>query len=509
MRSIKSMRNMLISVFSNFVVAIVGFVAQKIFIGTLGDEYLGINGLLSNIISMLAIAELGIGSAIIYNMYKPIAENDKEVIKSLLQFYKKSYRIIAVVVLTIGLLIIPFLPYIVGEITIPDNLVYIYILFLIDVVLSYLLIYKRSMLDANQENYICQLVHVFYVIAMNGIQVTLLVLYKNYYFFLVTKVMCRFLENYTLSKLVDKKYEFVKEKNVSPLDDRIRRDISIKVKAIIFHKIGGFAVLGSDNILISILLNVTSVGYYSNYKMVINAVQNLFTQSFSSLTASVGNLLVTDKQKTYEIYRRLEFLNFWLSTFTSCCLLIIMNSFIELWLGKKYVLSMFTLVMLVANYYLQTMRAAMGTFKEAAGIFYEDRFIPFAELLCNIIFSIICCKFWGLGGIFMGTVISNFVLHFYSFPKYCYKKLCDDSIKNYFVLILKYFIVSILVCSFSYVISIVFSCHIKAVFLRFLFNVIYAISIPNIIIYFFCKKSTEFKYYKSFVLSMLNNILGK
>ena len=138
------MRNMLVSLFVNFIVVFVGFVAQKVFISTLGDEYLGINGLFSNIISMLAIAELGIGTAIIYNMYKPISENDKETLKSLLFYYKKCYRIIAGVVLCLGLLIIPFLPFIVGQVTINDNLICIYLLFLFDVVISYLLIYIRS-----------------------------------------------------------------------------------------------------------------------------------------------------------------------------------------------------------------------------------------------------------------------------------------------------------------------------------------------------------------------------
>ena len=509
MRSIKSMRNMLISMLVNLVIAVIGFVAQKVFIYTLGDEYLGINGLFSNIISMLAIAELGVGTAIIYNMYKPIAEDDRETIKSLLLYYKKCYRIIAIFVLLIGLLIIPFLAKIVGEVTIPDNLIYIYMLFLMDTVLSYLLIYKRSMLDANQENYIYQIVHMVYVITMNGIQVGVLLKYNNYYLYLMIKVVVRVLENYTLSKLVDRKYPFIKEKQVLPLDFGIRQDISIKVKAILFHKIGGFAVLGSDNILISVLINVTSVGYYSNYKMIINAVQNLFTQAFSSLTASVGNLLVTDKKKTYEIFRKLEFLNFWLSTITSCCLLIIIDSFIELWLGKKYILSTFTLVMLVMNYYLQTMRAAMGTFKDAAGIFWEDRFIPFAELFCNIIFSIICSKYWGLAGVFMGTVISNFVLHFYSFPKFCYKKIFNDHVVNYFILIFKYFTASILICVFSYIVSVIVTQHIELVLARFVVNIICAICVPNIILYFSYRKTSEFMYFKTFILSVLNRWLKK
>ena len=505
MRSIKSMRNMLISILANVIVAMVGFITQKIFIGTLGDEFLGVNGLFSNIISMLAIAELGVGTAIVYNMYKPIANQDDETIKSLLRFYKRCYQVIAIIVLLIGLLIIPFLPFIVGEVTISDNLICIYSLFLIDVVLSYLLIYKRSILDANQGNYICQLIHVIYVIVLNAVQIALLLVFKNYYYYLGSKVLFRLLENYTISKFVDLKYPFVKDRNVLPLNGDIKKDIICKVKAIVFHKIGGFAILGSDNILISMLINVTSVGYYSNYKMIIGAVQNLFLQAFTSLNASVGNLLVTDKEKSYEIYKKLEFLNFGLSTFTSSCLLIIMECFIEIWLGPKYILSSFVLIMLVANYYLQTMRAAMGTFKEAAGIFYEDRFIPFVELICNIIFSILFSGIFGLAGIFMGTVISNFVLHFYSFPKYCYKNIFAMPIRRYFQLIFKYFASSILICGIAWEGWKYCAQHIYSVYLQFFISTIYAMIIPKLILFVIFRKTEEFKFYKSFIC----NIVGK
>ena len=410
MRIKNSMRNMITSISSNIVTIIIGLLAQAIFIKIMGIEYLGLNGLFTNIISMLGIVELGIGSAIIYNLYKPIAINDVETIKSLMNFYKKSYNIIGIVVLTIGLIIIPFLPLIIEDVTVKINVPLIYILFLLDIVFSYFLSYKRSILYASQKNYLINLIHIGYTILLNIGQLLMLFYTKNYYLYLIVKIIVRIIENLIITYIVNKEYSYLKE-DAKKLDPTIEKDIIKKVKALFFHKIGGFVVLGTDNIIISKFLGLVSVGLYSNYYMIINAVQTLFSQALVALTPSVGNLLVKEnKNKTFEVFKKIRFMNFWIATFTSVCILNMMQQFITIWIGEEYLLDDIVLIVLVFNLFQKLMRSTYQTFKEAAGIYYEDRFVPLLESLINIIVSIIGVKLIGLAGVFIGTIISGFVL---------------------------------------------------------------------------------------------------
>ena len=340
MRSEKSVINSFSGFLQSLISILIGFIAQKIFLNILGQEYLGLNGLFNNIISMLSIAELGIGSAIIYNLYKPIYEKDKETLKSVMSFYKKVYRIIALVIFLLGLLIIPFLSTIVGENQIQDNINIIFVLFLIDVVCSYLLTYKRSILQADQNNYYINFVHIGYLIGMNVLQIIILVFTKNYYLYLIIKIIFRLLENIVLNLIVNIKYTYLKEKNIKKIDKNILNDIKLKIKGIIYHKFATFFVSGTDNILISYFFNVGVVGIYSSYYMIINSVNTLFSQVIVSVTSSVGNLLVSDdKSKKYSIYKKIRFFNVWLAIFSAVSIFVIMDSFITIWLGKQYLMS--------------------------------------------------------------------------------------------------------------------------------------------------------------------------
>ena len=308
MRSLNSIKNTIISIIMSIVTILIGLVTQKIFINILGTEYIGLNGLFNNIISMLAIAELGIGSAIIYNLYEPIANNNKEKIKSLLNFYKKSYRLIALIITVVGICVIPFLNIIVGENNIHENLTFIYLLFLFDTVASYFLTYKRSILYASQKTYIVNIIHIIYLILMNITQITILVLTKNYIVYLIIKIIFRILENIVITLVANKMYSYIREKNVKEIDKKTKNSIIKKVKGLVLHKIGGFIVLGSDNIIISSFLGVSIVGLYSNYNTILQAVDNLFSQVFSAIASSVGNLLVEkNSKKSYEIYKNNSF----------------------------------------------------------------------------------------------------------------------------------------------------------------------------------------------------------
>ncbi len=498
MRKKNSLKNMIAATCSNIITIIIGLVAQAIFIKILGTEYLGLNGLFSNIITMLGIAELGIGSAIVYNLYKPIANNDYEKIKSLMGLYRKSYHIIAIIVLVIGLAIIPFLSFFVGDVTIPVNTNIVYILFLSEVVCSYLLSYKRSILYANQKNFIINIIHICYTLIVNFLQLLSLYIYRDIYIYLIIKIILRVAENLAITVIANKLYPYIKDKNIEKLDKETEKDIFTKVKALFFHKIGSFLVSSSDNLIISKMLGIVTVGLYSNYYLIINSVHTIFNQIMQSMTASIGNMLVTEsKEKIFNIFIKIRFLNFWIASFSSIAVLIIMDSFINIWIGDKYILPLGVLIILCFNLYQKLMRNTYLNFKEASGTFYEDRFVPLIESLLNIVFSIVLCLKFGLAGIFAGTVVSGLALWCFSYPKFVYKKLFDRSYKEYALSTLGYILTFIALAIFTYSLS---KFYVSSnIYIEFIKNVAIAAIVPNVVMLILFYKTDNFQYYKNII----------
>lgn len=499
MRTKNSIKNTIVSFSSNLLTIIIGLIAQGIFIKILGSEYLGINGLFSNIISMLGIVELGVGSAIIYHLYKPIVEEDIKKVKALMNFYKKCYTIIALIILTIGLMITPYLNLFIEEVTIDINISLVYILFIIEIVCSYLLSYKRSIINANQKNYLVNFIHIGYLVILNILEIIILVLTKNYYLYLGIKIVMRILENVGVTLLANKLYPYLKHNN-EKLDENTKKDIFQKVKALFFHKVGGFIVLGTDNIIISKFIGIIEVGLYSNYYMIIDAVEKLFGQVIRVITPSVGNMLVKESsEKSFEIFKRVRFLNFWIATFSGISLLVVMNSFITVWIGSKYLLATCVLIVLVLNYYAKSMRSCHMIFKEAAGIYYEDRYIPLLESVLNIVASLILLKYFGLAGIFMGTIISSLALYCISYPKYVYKKLFNRSYLNYTKETLGYLSIFIVLAVITFKISRLIV--INNAFLSLIINCLIAVVIPNLVLLIIFWHTDNFKYYLNLLKS--------
>lgn len=497
-RTGNSIKNSISAITLNIVMMVIGFVSQAIFIKILGAEYLGLNGLFSNILTMLSIFDLGIGNAIVYKLYKPIAKKNIEKIKSLMKFYKKSYNIIAIIIFTVGLLIIPFLPFIVGEVNIDINITYIYMLCLLSTVSSYVITYKRSLIYANQNNYIINIVHMFIILLLNIFQIILLYVTKNYYLFLIIKIAMQLLENIIINIIANKLYPYLKEKNVKKMSKNDEKAIFVKIKALIFHKIGTILVQGTDNIIISSIFGVITVGLYSNYYMIINAINVLAANIISSAIASIGNLLVTEsKEKVFNIFRKVRFLNFWLATYTSISLLLIIQPFIVIWVGKEYLLSVPVLIVLIFNYYQKLMRRTYGAFKDAGGIWVEDRYIPIIESMLNIVLSIIFAKLFGLAGVFIGTIASGLILWCYSYPKFVYKKLFNRSYKDYAKETLGYILLFIVISIITFIVSLCLKVNNN--WLQVIVNTILCLILPNLLLYLLFRKNDNFMYYENLI----------
>jgi O-antigen/teichoic acid export membrane protein len=499
MRTYKAKRNASYSLAIGVITIIIGLIAQRIFINTLGAEYLGINGLFMSIVSMLALAELGLGSAIYYHLYKPVAKNDTNKVRLIIDFYKKGYRLIAAAVFVLGLLFMPFLSSILGNINISESIYIIYSLFLFDAVSSYLLVYKRAVLYVDQNSHIISGVHLAYLIVLNALQITILIFTGNFYLYLVIRIVMRLAENVVLTQVSNKKYPYLKGATTDKLDAYTKADIYKKVRGLSYHKVSSYIVLGTDNILISVFLGVAVVGLYSNYLLVTTAILMLMGQAFTAITASVGNLLVdNNSSKSFNVYKKIRFMNFWLACFATTSVIVIMNSFISLWVGSQYLLPIGVLMAICLNLYLTMIRSSISSFKEAAGIFHEDRFVPVIESIANLIFSIAFLKIFGLAGIFLGTACSTLILHLYSYPKFVNKPLFKVSSKQYYYDFFSKLVIVFIISAATFTLS--RTVPISSTFYKFIFNTIICIVLPNALLYLIYRNSEELSYYRELIL---------
>ena len=485
---------------------LVNFAGKTVLIRVMGDQYNGVSGLFTNVISILAIAELGIGSAIVYNLYKPVKENNIAAVKSLMRFYKKCYHIIAVVVLTAGLCILPFIRFFAVDVSVKESVYVLYVFYLADSVVSYFFAYKRSLIYVYQKNYIISIFDALYNLTLQVCQVLALLLTHNFLLYLFVMVVCRITENICIHIYANKKFSFLSEKDAKPISDNVKKDIVTKVKGLLFHNIGTYIVMGTDNILISRLVGIVEVGFYSNYNAVFGPLASILKQVVTAVQASVGNLLVEkDYDKNYHIYRRLELVNFWLYSAVSVSVFYEIQYFITIWLGDRYLFSNGAVFCLALNFWQTGMRNAPSVFKGAAGIFYEDRFVPLIESFINIVASIVLALKFGIIGIFLGTFISSLCLFLYSYPFLVYKKIFNRPAKEYFIFLAIFAAEWVMLFVFMGVVANVYDriIIINNQIIDFLVRGVTLFVSANIVLLIIYGGSEEFKYYVSLVKGKL------
>ncbi len=433
------LKNSASAVIGNVVNILVKFALQKIFLDSLGLEYSGLNGILTNIIAALNIAELGVGIAVTYNMYEPIKKKQTETVRALMKFYKKAYDIIALIVTVAGIVVMPFLHLIIRDEIPGVNIYFAYLIVLFGAAISYLLSYRQSLLYAMQNGRITTNVQTIGNVVIAGLQALLLIYTKNFYLYLAAKIAIQFIENIFLFRITKRKYPEYCEKAVNRLDKKIEKDIFKKMRALFVHKASSFVIFSTDNIIISSFINVATVGLYSNYHMITSALETVFAQAIKALTPTVGHLLVDkDQKKNYKVFKKIRNVNFAMAMLSSVGLMALADLFIRLWIGKEYILPDYTLAILVAVHFQRVMRESFAVFKEAAGIYYEDRYVPIIESAINIVASILLVMWIGLPGVFIGTFLSSLVLWCYSYPKFVYKKLFGRTYKQYAVEVFLY-----------------------------------------------------------------------
>lgn len=500
MRIKKSFYNVAFSLLSYFISMIFTFVTQAMIVKILGIEYSGVNGLFNNILTMLSVAELGIGTAIIFKLYDPISKDNREEIKSWMNFYKICYRFVALFVLLVGLLILPLVPAIIGSSSIKDNLYILYFISLLDVIFSYIMTYKRSLLYADQKNYVINIVHILYTVFMNLFQIIIIFFTKKYLYYLIVKVIFRLLENIIINSYVNLNYPYINEKYL-PISKSDRRDISERIQAIFVQKVSFVVNKGIDNILISIFLGVSSVGFYTNYNLIVTTLSSTVFQMISGFSASIGNLLTeNNKEKNYLIYKVVNLFNTSMTSLCICGFFCCIQPFITIWLGHDYLLSLDIVISFVIYLYSDSIRRSITIFKEAAGICKEDKHAYIFMTLINLFSSIILCRLFGISGVIVGTSISYLYLIFYSYPKFVFTKVFTEPIYFYYIEKIKNIFLITISLLLSFYLCNLFSCHI---IFKFIFNGIIASFVTFILLIVVYRKSDEFIYLRKLINKLI------
>lgn len=508
MRIKNSIKNIYISILTQVIITLLGFISRRVFLDSLGSEYLGVNGLLTNVLSMLTLVEGGIGGSIVYNLYKPLAEDDRPRVIALVQLYKKIYGILAILIFVLSMALYPLLDILVGDTSGISNLEVVYFLFVFKNVISYLNAHKWSLINADQKGYVLSRYNLLFNVITTISKILVLSTTKNYVLYLVIEVSIFLIQNIWNGKIVNERYSYIKVNEKYEVDKETKSTLSKNVKAMFLHNVGGYCVLGTDNILISTLINLKTVGLYSNYTMVINQLKGLLTPLLDGIGASVGNLIATEsKEKTYEIFNIVYFINFWIYGFCSIVLFNLLEPFIELWLGKGLLLDKFTFSVILLNFYITGLRSCVITFKTKGGIFDNDKYVPIIESIVNLVASIILAKLFGLVGIFLGTTISTIAIPFWLQPKLVYNNIFNKSFTEY---LKKYFIYLTITLFTGIITRIICSLiNINNLFISLLIKGIVCVIIINFIFIIFLFTTNEFKYILKLVKNMLESLLLK
>lgn len=507
-RSTSSIKNAVTALIGQGIGIIISFIARIFFIKILGEEYLGLNGLFTNILTVLSLTELGVGTAITYSLYKPLAEKNIKKCKMLMQLYKKIYIIIGFVILIIGVAITPLLPYLIKDMPDIKNINLIYFLFVLNTSVSYFFSYKRNLIIADQNRYIATIYRYAFYALLNISQIIYLLIRKDYVGFLILQVITTLLENICISKHADKMYPYLRDKDKIQLEEKTKKEIIKNTKAMMMHKIGGVVVTSTDNILLSSFVSISSVGIYSNYYLIINALNLVFGQVYNSLSASVGNLCaVSNKNKQHDIFKKINFLTFWIYSFASICLLILFNSFIEIWLGKEYLFTIDVVCILVINFYITGMRKSSLTFKDATGLFEKDKYKAIFESIINLVASIILAKYFEVFGVFLGTFISSVTTCLWVEPYVLYKYRFKRGVSEYFKDYIKKTLLTIFLTIATYYICSLFKGNI---YLIFLLKCLTCLIIPNLVLFLIYHNTDEFRYfYEKLFVKMINKLKRK
>ena len=431
----KSILNASVALICQVFTLLLSFVARSFFIKFLSTEYLGISSLFSNILTILSFTELGIGNVMVYSLYAPLKRNDNEKIKALMDLYRRSYHIIAAVILVIGCIITPFIRYLIkGVPDILEDIRILFLLYLANTVASYLCTYKKSMLLADQKTYLANIVTSITQLFLVILQIFVLYLFHSFIGYLLCQIFCTLLSNIILTVIVNFQYRTTLNAESNGLDTSEKRRLFENIKALAISKVSGIVSSGTDNIIISRMFGLNPVGLVSNYTMIINSVNNVFYNAFTSISAGIGNFNVDSSvEKKRRIFDELFFTVYFVYSFICTCLLVLTQPFIQQWIGDDYIMPFSVLLNLVLGIYVGGVNYPVYSFRTTMGYYKQVQYVYVACAISNIGVSILLGFFFNVAGVFAATWITKFVLTEVADSYYSYKVILERQHYKYFI----------------------------------------------------------------------------
>ena len=503
-----SVLNMLTGLGGYFLNTVIGYICRIIFVRCLAAEYLGINGLFSNILSMLSLVELGIGSAMGYALYQPLAKDDKEKITSLMALYKKSYNIIGIVVALLGIMMIPLLQYIIVKPQqIVENIYIIYLVYLFNTASSYFFSYRSALLIAAQKNYIVSGVNYAITTIVSIIQIPILLITQNFMIYLICQSIGVFINNVIVSMWAKHDYPYIEKKNVKPITKKEKRQMAVNIKALTINKIAAMLVNNTDNIVITYFNGLISTGVISNYTLLTGTLGSITSQLFNGITASVGNLnAVENNKKKYNFFRILNLANFWIYGWCCIGIFLVSGEIVKICFGQKFVLDMQIPLVLAINFYLVGMNNAVLIYKNAMGLFKYGQYLLILTAMINLVLDVILGKMWGMFGIFLATIIARVLTNTWYEPYAVFKYGLEKNFKEYIKIFLEYAVVLIFTGVVCYVLC--GFCKYNNI-INLILKVIICSIIPNIVFYMCYGKTQEGKYLIGAIKKIITGVIKK
>ncbi len=444
-RSKKSAKNMLYGFMYQGVTLILSFFSRRVFIDSLGTEYLGLNGIFTDVLKLLSMADLGFSLAMSYSFYKPLADGDHDKIASLIAFYKKVYNIIAVTVTILGLGAVPFLRYIVNTDREIPNLEIYYLFSLASIILSYLFVYKTTILTADQKNYRITKVSTVTSFIKTILEIITLILFKNYILYLAIALIMQFINNFYASHVAVKEFPYIKDtKKAKPLSKEDQAGIFTSLRSVFLYKLSMMLFNFTDNILISMITGTIMVGFYSNYLMLSTKLLLIEQIIFSSMTASVGNLMVKEKEeKRLEIFNSMQSISYIFCGIITSGFALMSSDVVRVWLGSDFELPVIVVIAISINTYFSCILQPLWIYSDATGIYRKTKYIMLTGAVLNVVLSIILGKQIGLAGIIFASAISRVLTYFWYEPKLLFREYFGTSAKGYFFGLVKNFLLLI------------------------------------------------------------------
>lgn len=473
--------------------SILMFVVRIVVVKMLGQTYLGIDSLFTNVLLVLSIADSGISTAINFSLYKPLSDKDYKKVSLLMSYYKKMYRLLGFIVLGIGILFIPALPIVIKESV--DNIYIYYIIYLLTTVIPYFLSYKEALLTADQNMYKSSIIMGLTYISLYVLRIVFLLIRPSFFIYSIILLIITLIQRYLVNRYITKKYPYISFNEKENISQKEQKSIFVSAKSMFLNKLGYYLVAGSDNIIISSIptLGLSAVAIYTNYYSIVGTIDNIITRGLSGVTASFGDLAVNESKKTQEnVFNIISFVAFLVYGLFTIGFAFLLTPLIKICFGSGFNISNEVLLIVCINFYLVGMAKPLDVIKEATGNYYQDRYVNLLQAFINIVLSIILGKLYGLLGIVLATLISFIVLPMWNRPYIAYKYIFGKSPKSFIKVQIKYVISLLLVYAVCW--PIVSNLIISNKIVEFLIKVIIVTIIYIILIMVIYHKSEEEKY---------------